>query len=59
MVILIVLVVRLEHHQNRIGIIDEHKSSVSFLPTDKNSFLHSYKGSYNALEDRKISLKDC
>ena len=40
----------------RIGIID-NKSSVSFLPTDKNSFLHSYKGSYNALEDRKISLK--
>ena len=30
---------------------------VSTLPTDKNSFLHSYKGSYNALEDRKISLK--
>ena len=30
---------------------------VSILATDKNTFLQSYKGSYNALEDRKISLK--
>jgi twinkle protein len=32
-------------------------SKVSTLATDKNTFLHSYKGSYNALDDRKISLK--
>jgi len=32
-------------------------SRVSTLATDKNTFLHSYKGSYNALDDRKISLK--
>ena len=30
---------------------------VSTLATDRNTFLQSYKGSYNALEDRKISLK--
>ena len=35
----------------------EPSPSVSTLPTDINSFLQSYKGSYNALEDRKISLK--
>jgi len=32
-------------------------SKVSTLATDKNTFLQSYKGSYNALDDRKISLK--
>jgi twinkle protein len=34
----------------------EHRS-VSTLATDTNSFLGSYKGSYNSLDDRKISLK--
>ena len=32
-------------------------SKVSTLAADKNTFLQSYKGSYNALDDRKISLK--
>ena len=32
-------------------------SKVSTLAVDKNTFLQSYKGSYNALDDRKISLK--
>ena len=33
------------------------RSSIPTLPTDRNTFLQSYKGSYNALDDRKISLK--
>ena len=37
--------------------IQSSTPSIPTLPTDRNTFLHSYKGSYNALDDRKISLK--
>ena len=42
--------------ETRTGVGNENYTPISTLATNTNSFLHSYKGSYNALDDRKISL---